>query len=96
MEKLYKCIFCDYTTNVKKAIHIHHIKPRELGGENKQYNLVYLCPNHHSQIYIPESKQGIHSIIANEAIIIIGWRFTTEGYLLEYKYYKDNIIRYIK
>jgi hypothetical protein len=75
---------CDYCTNTKSQIHLHHIIPREMGGSNKKWNTIYLCPTHHSFIFIPTSKSGIHSIKSKESIIIQGWRITTEGRMLEY------------
>ena len=38
---------------------IHHIKPREEGGNNSVWNLIVLCPNHHrlAQNGIPSRSQ---------------------------------------
>lgn len=79
----YKCEFCNYETNERRRIHIHHIKPKQAGGTNKKSNLVMLCPNHHNQIYSEYSKHGIHTIKDN-SIVITQWYFSTAGWVLGY------------
>jgi len=69
----YKCQLCDHQTNYRTQINEHHIKPKELGGCNKKWNLISLCPNCHNRIYISESKKGNHSIKCDNSIILIGW-----------------------
>lgn len=81
--KRYKCEFCDYETNERRRIHIHHIIPRQAGGKNTKGNLVMLCPNHHSQIFSDKSQHGIHTVEQN-SIKIIGWYFSTGGWVLRY------------
>lgn len=80
----YLCNLCEYSTENKKEIDIHHIIPRELGGNNNIENKIHLCPNCHRKIYIPESKKGLHSKKTNNSIQLIQKRFSTIGYLLEY------------
>ena len=81
----YKCYFCDYTTDIRSQIHKHHITPQEIGGRNnKDSNVLFLCPNHHSQVYEPSSIHGIHSKKGCKSIQIICWRFSSMGRLLEY------------
>jgi len=91
----YNCIFCDYKTDYRNNIHCHHIIPRELNGTDDDYNLVYLCPNHHGQVYIENTKTGIHSIPMKNAIVIIGWVLSTNGYMLSYRFLNDSNIQYI-
>lgn len=95
MKTKFYCNFpgCQYSTNKKSAIHIHHIVPRALGGSNKKYNLIYLCQMHHSLIYVPEAKEGIHSIRLPQSIILNGWKMSTNGFLLEY-INQDNNVQY--
>lgn len=83
---MYKCQFpnCSYECNERSYIHNHHIVPKELGGSDKSGNRIYLCPNCHCRVYIPESSSGIHSIKSNNSIIIIGWLMSTAGKVLEY------------
>ena len=88
----YKCYFCDYSTDKRSQIHKHHITPKEINGSNKRWNLIYLCPNHHSQVYEPLAKSGIHAIKGINSIQIIGWRFSTIGRLLEYIDSKGNVL----
>jgi hypothetical protein len=76
---MFKCLFCDYETEKRSKIHRHHIVPKELGGSNKRFNRVDLCPNHHNKIYVPDSKQGIHSIKAEDSIILKGWYASSSG-----------------
>lgn len=81
--KRYKCEFCDYETNERSRIHIHHIVPREAGGNNNRLNLVMLCPNHHNQIFSDKSTNGIHTI-KDDSITITGWYMSTAGWVLGY------------
>ena len=76
-------MLCEYETNERNRIHIHHIKPRQIGGENKKFNLVMLCPNHHNKIYSQESKRGVHTN-KNDSIKIGGWFMSTNGKALCY------------
>lgn len=83
----YRCQFpgCKYETDYSSQINYHHIIPRENNGQDSKNNLISLCPNHHTKIYIPESKQGQHSIKGNDSIILNGWRFgTSHRRILEY------------
>ena len=41
---------CQWT----KTMHLHHIKHREEGGDNRLSNLIYLCPNHHTETHFDE------------------------------------------
>jgi len=83
---LYYCQFpgCIYCTNIRSQINYHHIKPVELNGSDKDYNRLYLCPNHHSIVYIPEAKSGIHSIKGDNFIILLGKFKSTSGMVVEY------------
>jgi hypothetical protein len=77
----YKCQFpnCTYSTKYRFQLHYHHIVPKELGGTDKSNNRLWLCPNHHNRIYIPNTIHGIHSKKTDNSIIIIGWMMSTEG-----------------
>ena len=83
----YNCKFpkCDYSTNHRSQINYHHIVPQELNGTDKDYNRIWLCPTHHTKIYVPKSKSGIHSIKSFDSIILIGWMSSTKGRVLEYQ-----------
>lgn len=35
----------------KRYLVIHHITPRNMGGDNRLSNLVYLCPTHHAEAH---------------------------------------------
>ena len=48
---MYFCELCDYSTPNRNNIENHHIVPKELKGSDKQYNRVYLCPNHHRMLH---------------------------------------------
>lgn len=86
MKRDYHCEFpgCDYKTQEKSQINNHHIKPKELGGSNAKYNRAYLCPTHHTKVYIPEATRGIHTKKGEDSIIISGWLQSTGGRVLEY------------
>jgi len=82
----YKCEWpnCSYTTTTRKEINYHHIQQSSYGGSDKKFNRIWLCPNHHSKVYIPESKSGIHSIKGTNSIIILKWVYSTSGKILHY------------
>lgn len=90
---MFKCQYpnCKYETNFRNQIDYHHIVPKELGGSDKAHNRIYLCPNHHKSIYVPEAKHGIHSI-NNNSTILIRKVYSTAGFLLEYK--ENDEIKY--
>lgn len=80
----YKCQFCDFETNTRSRIHVHHIKPKQAGGSNNKGNLVYLCPTHHAMIYSEYSKKGIHAVKDEQSIQLTKWYFSTGGWVLGY------------
>jgi hypothetical protein len=97
--KRYNCQHpdCNYSTNDRHAIHLHHINPVENGGIDDECNRVWLCPNHHMCVYIPESKKGIHSKKSDGYIIFKGKFLSTGGIVLEYEdNYGKNDFCYIK
>ena len=83
---MYKCEFpnCDYVCESRSQIQIHHIVPKELGGSEQQSNKITLCPNCHTRVYVPDVKSGIHSIKADNSIIIKGWFASSAGRALQY------------
>jgi len=42
-----RCRICGF----EHFVHVHHIKPRKLGGEHAIENLITLCPNHHGMAH---------------------------------------------
>lgn len=93
---MYYCEFpnCDYSTNIRSQIHKHHIISRAQIKCNKKFNTIFLCPNCHTKIYIPEVKKGIHSKHTEDSIILIRWLMSTSGKVLEYKDINNNIHYY--
>ena len=83
---MYKCNFpgCNYTTEVKSQIHYHHIVPQSKNGSNKSYNLISVCPTHHTKIYIPGEEYGSHCKYGEDSIIMIRKLPSTVGEVLEY------------
>lgn len=83
---MFKCEFpnCDYITESRSSIHLHHIIPKTMNGINGRSNRIYLCPNCHSKIYVPGCEKGIHSIKHKDSIIIEGWKQSTSGRILQY------------
>ena len=90
--KLFGCEFpkCNYTTNHRSQVNYHHIVPLELNGSDKDYNRIWLCPTHHTKIYVPKSKSGMHSIKGQDSIVLIQWLNSTGGKVLEYNDIKGN------
>jgi len=85
----YKCNFpgCDYETEHRTQIESHHIEQQSDGGSNKEFNRVFLCPNHHARIYVPTaSSSSKHSIKGDDSIILKRWLQCTFGSrVLEYE-----------
>jgi len=81
---MFICALCDTEVLYRNQIHEHHIVSKELGGSNKKFNRIFLCPNCHFKVFIPESKIGLHSIKKDNSIIIKGWLQSTEGKVLNY------------
>lgn len=88
----YSCEFpkCDYSTSHRSQVNYHHILPLELNGSDKEYNRIWLCPTHHTKIYVPESKSGMHSCKGRDSIVLIQWLSSTAGRVLEYQDIKGN------
>lgn len=89
---MFKCEFpfCEYETDERNLIHFHHIKPKELSGNNQANNRIHLCPNCHAKIFIPESKFGNHSIEGKESITILSRLLSTNGSVLHYRKSSDR------
>lgn len=87
----YKCEFpdCTYKTDNRTQIHNHHIIPKEIDGNNHNSNRIWLCPNCHAKIYVPEVKRGIHSFNTENSIIINSKLNSTAGKVLEYVVHKE-------
>lgn len=90
--KLYKCKFpgCNFETTNRNHIDFHHIVPKGLGGSNKKFNLISLCPNHHRQIYVEGAACGIHSIKTKVSIKILQLYETSVGASMHYFDYQDD------
>ena len=93
---MYQCQMpeCDYVCEDKSQINFHHIVPKSMGGSNSLSNLLELCPNCHSRIYIPEMEFGIHAIKHNNSVILLGKLFSTGGYLISYTDVTDIDVKY--
>lgn len=81
---MFHCQLCDYQTNERSSIHYHHIQPKECGGCNQKKNRVYFCPNCHIKIFCSLTESGIHSILKEDSIEIVGWFSSTGGRVLQY------------
>jgi len=84
---MYKCQFpgCEYETRYRSQINFHHIVPQEdVNTSNKSWNLICLCPSHHTKIYIPSASSGIHTVRGDDSIILKRWMQSTGGRVLEY------------
>lgn len=84
MGQIHKCYFpgCEYETNSRSKIDMHHIIPREI--KNTKVT-VPLCKTHHAMIYIPEATAGQHSIKADGSLIIKGKYKSTNGESIHYE-----------
>lgn len=90
--KIYKCHFpgCEYCTNSRSKIELHHIVPRELWPRLNQNVTLSFCPTHHRMIFHPECKSGPHSKMCDESLEIIGIFKSNTGYTVEYKDMNGN------
>ena len=80
---------CNYETEFKEQIHLHHIKARSEGGKNNSDNLIYLCPNcHYSHIYSGVHNHKIQSEHTFELIRVLQ---STRGKCIEYKDFTGNV-----
>jgi len=85
---------CNYICEDKSQINFHHIVPRELGGNDKKSNLLELCPNCHVRVYIPEAKNGIHSIKHNNSIVLLNKLLSTDGFVIAYMNINSDEVEY--
>lgn len=81
---MYYCEICGYETESKSKLQKHHIIPKELNGTNDKWNLVYLCPSCHTNVYIPDSKFGNHSMKTSNSIIILSKKLSNYGMTINY------------
>lgn len=83
---MYKCEFpdCKYVCDDRNQIHSHHIVPKELGGSDKSFNRISVCPNCHTRIYVEKSTSGMHSIRNKNSVVLKTWLLSTDGRVLEY------------
>ena len=85
---------CEYICEDKSQIHFHHIIPSSLGGNNRDSNLIGLCPNCHTRVYVPEMEYGMHSIKHSNSIILISKMLSTGGQVISYKTIDDDEVKY--
>lgn len=75
---------CDVEFSLRNEYDLHHIKPVSMGGNNKPYNLIPLCPSCHRKVFVPGMKAGHHSIEKEDSIIIYAKLLSTSGIAIEY------------
>lgn len=47
----------------RKYLKLHHIIPRNMGGDNRMSNLIYLCPNHHDAAHDTGNGKATYSAV---------------------------------
>lgn len=87
---------CQECKNKPKTLHIHHIKPLAIGGENKLYNIMFVCPKCHRKLdskiykkYVNEYDLRLNPNKPQEQMIMI--RGITEKYRLFMKIRRLNL-----
>lgn len=85
---------CTYQTTSRSQIHYHHIIPKELGGKNQSKNRIWLCPTHHTHIYVPDALAGHHTQRSEHSIVLLGWRTSTKGKVLLYRHLNESEVQY--
>ncbi len=90
--KLYICHFpgCEYCTETRSKIELHHIVPKELWPRLNQKVTLSFCPTHHRLIFHPECKSGPHSTKSDASLIIKGIFKSSTGYAVEYEDMNGN------
>lgn len=92
--KLYICHFpgCEYCTESRSKIELHHIVPKELWPRLNQKVTLSFCPTHHRLIFHPECKSGPHSKASEDSLEILGIYKTSKGYTVGFKDMNGNEI----
>jgi len=93
---VYQCQMpeCSYICEDISQINFHHIVPRSMGGSDKKSNLIELCPNCHSKIYVEGVKSGTHAVKTKNSIILMGKLLSSGGFVLEYRNIDDDNLQY--
>lgn len=84
---MYICHYpgCEYCTESRSKIELHHIIPRELWPRLNQKVTLSFCPTHHRLIYHPECSHGPHSVQTDKSLEILGIFKSNKGYSVEYR-----------
>lgn len=93
--KIYECQFpgCDFKHVSRKHFNYHHIIPKARGGSDAPKNRILLCARCHTFIHVEGETTGIHSL-GKDDIILLGYRMSTEGRLIEWKKVDNEDINY--
>jgi hypothetical protein len=88
----FKCQFpnCDYEAQDLGSFDNHHIKPKSMGGSDKGFNRLLVCPNCHRKIFVENMEYGVHSVKRPGSIVILTKLQSTAGNVLHYKKCDDN------
>ena len=44
-----------------KYLEVHHVTPRNIGGDNRLSNLVYICPTHHAEAHDNGTGKAVYA-----------------------------------
>lgn len=75
---------CKKVASARSLIDLHHIKPICMGGSDLAYNRMWVCPDHHRRIFVPDCPSGHHSIKHLDSIIVIGYLNSSVGRVLHF------------
>ena len=94
----FKCAFpnCNYETENRQLIELHHFIPKEIQSEaNIRINnnvTIPLCPNHHKLIFHPLVNSGQHSIKNENSLEITNVTNSNKGKCIIFKDINGNEI----
>ena len=93
---MFKCQMpeCTYMCEDKSQINFHHIVPRSMGGSDKAFNLIELCPNCHARIYVEGIASGQHSVKNKNSVVLLSKMLSTSGLVISYKNVDDVEVKY--
>ena len=96
-KQLFKCNFpgCKYETNHRSKIDYHHINPKEIDSSPSNKITIPLCKTHHSLIFHPGVKYGMHSINTENSLKILGLFKSTDGNAILYENYEGKQFFYL-
>ena len=87
----WQCPFCTW----KKTFATHHILHKSKGGDENTMNLIMICPNHHSEVHLPDGHGNKKITELELKRYSVGQYYTGEE-LMEKFYYGNEANKFEK